>query len=75
MRNLTAKITNGKFSVNGKITQPVAFEISVNDRQFVTNTFVIDTGVQAIEIETSVNRHTPKVGNWIMEQDYPKCIV
>ncbi len=74
LRQLTAKIVKGKFSLNGKITQPFAFEISVNDRQFVTNTFVIDTGVQVIEIDTSLNKATPKVGNKIMEQDYPKYV-
>jgi hypothetical protein len=50
MRFLEAKIVKGKFHVEGFIEQPLAYEISINDRAFLTETFVIDTGKQTINI-------------------------
>src|SRR5690606_19830838 len=50
MRSLEAKIVKGKFHVEGFIEQPLAYEISINDRAFLTETFVIDTGKQTINI-------------------------
>src|SRR5690606_9842362 len=70
MNNLEATITNGKFHVEGFIEQPLAYEISINDRAFLTETFIIDTGKQTININIYKNTPTTQINNAIMQMDY-----
>ncbi|MFC5282405.1 redoxin domain-containing protein [Pedobacter alpinus] len=75
LRQLSSRIVKGKFNFKGKINQPTAFEISVDNRQILTKLFIIDIDEQNIEIDINQNKTTPKVSNIIMENDYPKYLI
>lgn len=69
LRHLKAKIINGKFSLEGFIPQPMAYEVSLNNIDFSSELFVIDTGKQTIDINYKINKSIPKISNHIMKYD------
>jgi thiol-disulfide isomerase/thioredoxin len=69
MQQLGAKINKGEFYLEGLITSPLAFEISVNGRP-TSEMFLLDTGYQNLSFNYELKKSTPLVSNQIMEIDF-----
>ncbi|NQX42591.1 Alkyl hydroperoxide reductase subunit AhpC (peroxiredoxin) [Pedobacter steynii] len=79
---ISARIVKGKFSIKGGIPYPQGMSIEYNGNGgYSSSVFIIEPGVQAIEVNVNTHNNTPKVGNAAMLEyangylDFTKQIV
>ena len=66
-KNLSSKVTNGRFVFEGILKNPIGFEIIYNN-SYWSDLFVIEPGIQEISIDLNSVVKTPKVSNSAMKE-------
>nr|MBC7611729.1 TlpA family protein disulfide reductase [Pseudopedobacter sp.] len=74
LRHLEANIVDGKFNLKGELQNPVAYQISINNRSFISDLFVLDKGKQIMILNLKSNKLEVSLNNPIMKLDYPPYI-
>lgn len=74
VQNLSAKVKNGKFFMNGYIPYPQGFEFRYGS-YYYSDVFVIEKGRQLIKININSNGKIPEVQNEVMKEYYHDYIM
>ncbi|WP_159441119.1 TlpA disulfide reductase family protein [Pedobacter caeni] len=65
---VSAKVVNKKFFIKGDIPYPVGVSIEYNRGGYSSRLFIIEPGVQSIDVDVHADGSTPKVGNIAMRE-------
>lgn len=71
-RTFKAKVINGEFKIKGVIPYPEAYQLYYE--RYQSGVFLIEPGVQLLNVNIDSNRKIPEVDNQVMKE-YPKILL